>query len=149
MNQITLGKVILAAVVVLLVLVPASMMLAQSAKKPAVPPRRFHAVTGLRPEKAEYYAKLHANTWPGVLKMIEDANIRNFSIAVKEIDGKPYLFSYFEYIGVDYDADMKKVAADPETQRWWKETDPCQVPLPDAAAKGAIWSEAKELFYTK
>jgi L-rhamnose mutarotase len=110
--------------------------------------RRFHGVVGLRPEKADYYFKIHAAVWPGVLKMIEQANIRNFSIAVKEIDGKPYLFSYFEYVGDDFDADMKRIAADPETQRWWKETEPCQLPLPDAAAKGAIWSDAREVFYT-
>lgn len=56
--------------------------------------------------------------------------------------------SYFEYVGSDFDADMKKVAADPETQRWWKETEPCQLPLPEAAAKGTIWSDAREVFYT-
>ena len=38
------------------------------------------------------------------------------------------------------------MAADPETQRWWKETDPCQSPLPDAAAKGKIWSDTKEVY---
>jgi L-rhamnose mutarotase len=80
--------------------------------------------------------------------MITKANIRNFSIAVKEIEGRLYLFSYYEYIGNDYDADMKKVAADPETQRWWRETEPCQLPLPDAASKGIVWSDAREVFYT-
>jgi L-rhamnose mutarotase len=111
-------------------------------------PQRYHAVTGLRPEKADYYFKLHAAVWPGVLKTIEDANIRNFSIAVKEINGQLYLFSYYEYVGKDYEADMKRIAADPETQRWWKETEPCQLPLPDATEKGIIWSEAREVFYT-
>ena len=45
-------------------------------------------------------------------------------------------------------ADMAKMAADPETQRWWKETDPCQIPLPEARAKGKIWTMAEEVFYT-
>lgn len=132
-----------------LALLPIGLVFAQRANKASRPVRRYHAVTGLRPEKADYYFKLHAATWPSVLKMIERANIRNFSIAVKEIEGKLYLFSYYEYMGDDYDADMKKVAADPETQRWWRETEPCQLPLPDAAAKGVIWSEAKEIFYTE
>ena len=113
---------------------------------PAV--RRFHSVTGLKPEKADYYFELHANTWPGVLKQIHEANLRNFSIAVKEIEGKLYLFSYFEYVGSDFEADMRKIAQDPETQRWWKETDPCQAPLPDAAGGNSIWSSAREVFYT-
>ena len=123
-------------------------LLVEMTTKPSQKVRRFHAVTGLRPEKADYYFKLHAATWPGVLKMIEKANIRNFSIAVKELDGKLYLLSYYEYVGDDYDADMKRIAADPETQRWWKETEPCQLPLPEAASKGTIWSDAREVFYT-
>jgi L-rhamnose mutarotase len=69
------------------------------------------------------------------------------SIHKREIEGKPYLFLYLEYVGDDFEADMAAMAADPETQRWWKETDPCQIPLPDAAAKGTIWSETEELFY--
>ena len=109
--------------------------------------RRFHSVTGLKPEKADYYIKLHAETWPGIKKMITACHIRNYSIALKEIDGKLYLFSYFEYTGDDFDADMKRMAEDPETQRWWKETDPCQSPLPDAAAQNKIWSDAKEVFH--
>jgi L-rhamnose mutarotase len=44
---------------------------------------------------------------------------------------------------------MKKMAADPETQRWWKETDPCQLPLPDAAATGKIWADTQEVYYLK
>ena len=44
---------------------------------------------------------------------------------------------------------MKKMAADPETVRWWKETDPCQQPLPEAVARGKIWSDAQEVFHLK
>jgi L-rhamnose mutarotase len=110
-------------------------------------PVRYAWVTGLKPDKAEYYQKLHANPWPGVMKQIKAAHIRNYSIYLREIDGKPYLFSYLEYTGQDFAADMKKMAGDPETQRWWKETDPCQSPLPEAAAKGKIWADAKEVFH--
>jgi L-rhamnose mutarotase len=112
-------------------------------------PKRFAWVTGLKPEKAAYYRDLHAHPWPSVMKQIKESHIQNYSIYLKEIDGKLYLFSYLEYTGKDFDADMKKMAADPETQRWWKETDPCQQPLPDAAARGKIWSDAQEVFYLK
>ena len=109
--------------------------------------QRYGWVTGLKPEKAEYYRRLHAEPWPGVLKEIKLCHIQNFSIHEREIDGKLYLFAYLEYTGSDFEADMKKMAADPETQRWWKETDPCQLPLPDAAAAGKIWADTKEIFY--
>jgi len=79
--------------------------------------------------------------------MISECHIRNYSIHLQEIDGKSYLFAYFEYTGHDFDADMARMAADPETCRWWAETDPCQEPLPEAAALGRIWTEAREVFY--
>jgi len=40
------------------------------------------------------------------------------------------------------------MAEDPETQRWWRETAPCQRPLPNAAAaEGVTWLDAKEVFH--
>jgi len=113
------------------------------------PPQRFVWVTGLKPEKAQHYRELHAHPWPGVNKMIKQCHIQNFSIHEREIDGKLYLIAYLEYSGNDFDGDMKKMDADPETQRWWKETDPCQSPLPDAAARAKIWSDTEELYYLK
>jgi L-rhamnose mutarotase len=79
--------------------------------------------------------------------MIKQCHISNFSIWEREIGGNAYLFAYLEYTGQDFAADMKKMADDPETKRWWKQTDPCQKPLPDAAAKGKIWSDTKEVFH--
>lgn len=112
-------------------------------------PQRYAWITGLKPEKAAYYRQLHANPWPSVNKMIKTCHIRNFSIHEREIEGKLYLFAYLEYAGTNFEADMKRMAADPETQRWWKETDSCQSPLPDAAAAGKIWSDMKELYFLK
>jgi len=108
---------------------------------------RYAWVTGLKPEKAAYYRQLHANPWPSVNDRLKKCNIRNYSIYEREIDGKSYLFSYLEYTGTDFDADMKAMAADPETRRWWKETDPCQAPLPDARKAGKIWSDTKEVYH--
>ena len=110
-------------------------------------PQRYAWVTGLKPEKAEYYRQLHAHPWPSVNKMIKACHIQNFSIHERESGGRLYLFAYFEYTGNDFDADMKRMADDPETKRWWKETEPCQLPLPDAAAGGKIWSDAKEVYF--
>lgn len=79
--------------------------------------------------------------------MIKQCHLQNFSIYERKIEGKTYLFAYLEYTGKNFDADMKKMAADPETQRWWKETDPCQSPLPDALKAGKTWSDTKELYH--
>jgi L-rhamnose mutarotase len=44
---------------------------------------------------------------------------------------------------------MKKIAADSTTQRWWRETDPCQLPLPEAAVAGKIWTPMEEVFHAR
>ena len=108
---------------------------------------RYAQITGIRPDKIAYYKELHAAVWPGVLKRIKECNIQNYSIYLKEIGGRPYLFSYFEYTGNNFEEDMRKMAGDAETKRWWKETDPTQVPLPDAAVENKIWSRMEEVFY--
>ena len=104
--------------------------------------QRYGSLIKLRPEKLEEYKDLHANAWPEVLKMIRECNIRNYSIYYK--DG--FLFSYFEYTGDDYEADMKKMAADPNTQTWWKLTDPCQEPL-ETRKPGEWWASMEEFFH--
>ncbi len=105
--------------------------------------QRFGMVIRVRPEKLEEYRRLHAAVWPGVLATIRACNIRNYSIYYK--DG--FLFSYFEYTGSDYAADMQKMAADPNTQAWWKLTDPCQEPL-ETAKPGEWWASMEEFFHT-
>jgi L-rhamnose mutarotase len=104
-------------------------------------------ITGLKPDKINEYKQLHAAAWPGVLKKISEVNIRNYSIYLKKIDDKYYLFSYFEYTGNNFDADMKKMAADSTTVKWWSLTAPMQIPLPEAAVKKQTWTSMEEVFH--
>ena len=130
-------------------LLPALCLLSGCVSPPPAPVSHYAWVTGLKPEAAARYEGLHAHPWPSVNRMIKACHIQNFSIHEREIEGRLYLFAYLEYAGTNFDADMQRMAADPETQRWWKETDPCQLPLPDAAAKGKIWSDTNEVYYLK
>ena len=104
--------------------------------------KRYGWVIKVKPEKLEYYKELHANPWPEVNAMLKECNIQNYSIYYR--DG--LLFSYLEYTGNDFDADMKKMAADPMTQKWWKETDPCQEPV-DSAEEGVWWADMEEVYH--
>jgi L-rhamnose mutarotase len=112
-----------------------------------VKPLRYGMVTGLKPEKIEHYKKMHASPWPAVKERISDCNIHNYSIYLQKIEDQYYLFSYFEYTGQNFDADMEKMAADTVTQRWWRETDPCQLPLKEALVKHQIWTSMEEVFH--
>ncbi len=109
--------------------------------------QRYGAVIGVRKEKIEEYKRLHAAVWPEVLAMIRQCNIRNYSIFLRKLpDGNYYLFSYFEYVGEDYEADMAKMAADETTRRWWDVCGPCQQPLPDREP-GEWWAGMEEVFH--
>lgn len=104
--------------------------------------KRYGMVLKVRPEKLEEYKRLHAAVWPGVLKKISECHIRNYSIYHK--DG--FLFSYFEYHGGDFAADMARMAADKITQEWWAVCQPCQDPL-ETRAPGEWWANMGEVFH--
>jgi len=109
--------------------------------------KRYGSIIGLRDEKIAEYQQLHAAVWPDVLKMITQCHIRNYSIYLRKLpDGRHYLFSYFEYTGADFAADMAQMAADPTTQKWWSVCIPCQQPLEDRAA-GEWWAGMAEVFH--
>jgi L-rhamnose mutarotase len=101
--------------------------------------KRQGSLIKVRPEFEERYIILHRNTFPGVLASIKRSNIRNYSIFL--LDG--ILFSYFEYVGPDYDADMKTIG-DAITKDWWKLTDPMQEPL-STRKEGEWWAEMEQV----
>jgi len=104
--------------------------------------KRYGHIIRIRPEKLGEYKKLHKEVWPSVLEMIEKCNIQNYTIFYHG----GFLFSYYEYVGSDHEADMKKMAVDPETQKWWALTDPCQQPV-ETAQEGEWWAEMEEFFH--
>lgn len=109
--------------------------------------KRVGSVIQVKAEKLDEYVRLHAAVWPGILKMISTCNIRNYSIYLRRLpDGHHYLFSYFEYHGADFDVDMGKMAADPETQRWWAVCKPCHEPFADRE-EGEWWAGMAEVFH--
>ena len=89
------------------------------------------------------YERLHAAVWPEVLSQIARSNIRNYSIFRMD----QQLFSYLEYTGIDYVADMANMAADPEIQRWWEQCQPLQQQVPGTSG-GEWWRTLPEIFHT-
>ena len=73
-------------------------------------PTRYGMTIRVRPEHFAEYKRQHAAVWPEVLATITRHHIRNYSIYHR--DG--VLFSYFEYWGDDFAADMRLMAADAE-----------------------------------
>jgi len=109
--------------------------------------QRYGAVVGVKESMVGRYCELHAAVWPDVLAILSRNHVANYSIFLRRlVDGKHYLFSYLEYSGSDYAADMALVAAEPVTQRWWAECVPCLELLPDRKPD-EIWSAMTEVFH--
>ncbi len=104
--------------------------------------KRYGMAAKIRPENLDEYKRLHANVWPDVLKMIGQCNVGNYSIYHKD----DIMFSYFEYVGEDFDADMAKMAADPTTQKWWDVCKPLLEPL-ETRVPGEFWANMEEVFH--
>ena len=63
--------------------------------------QRMGQVISLKQGAVAEYNRFHAAVWPEVLQVIHDANIRSYSIFLKEPEN--LLFAYWEYHGIDFD----------------------------------------------
>jgi L-rhamnose mutarotase len=99
---------------------------------------------GLKPEKIVEYKRLHADEHAGVRDLLNKYHMHNFSIYLQKMpDGKWYEFGYYEYVGDDFEADMKMMDAEPRTKEWLKVCDPMQVPLPGSEG----WTNMERVYF--
>ena len=106
--------------------------------------QRMGLVIGIDPDKIEEYKKLHAEAWEGVLDRLRASNITNYSIFLRQPEN--LMFSYWEYVGTDFEADNAAIAADPVTREWWEICGPMQRPL-ESRAEGEWWAGMEEVFH--
>ncbi|MBQ2954912.1 MAG: L-rhamnose mutarotase [Clostridia bacterium] len=104
--------------------------------------KRFGDVIRVPADKYAEYVEKHNNIWPSIVEMMRDAHIQNFTIFHR--DG--YLFKYYEYTGDDYEADMAKLNANEEHQKWLEYTAVCQQPV-DSAEDGEWWAPMNDIFH--
>ena len=112
------------------------------------PPRRIAQIVRLKREHLQAYKDCHAAVWPAVLAQIKDCNIADYSIFLD--DASMTLFASMKYVGTDFAADMAKMKANPEVQRWWTMTDSMQESF-SPGATGSVgdvswWKELEEVF---
>ena len=91
--------------------------------------QRLGLVAGLRPASEPLYRSLHQTNWPGVVERMVRSNYRAWTTFLTGIGDELLLFTTVEYSGTDRSADDAATAADPVTRRWWRNTEPCLIPL--------------------
>jgi L-rhamnose mutarotase len=108
--------------------------------------QRITHVTGIHPERIAEYRELHDHIWPEISGAIKACHIENYSIHLREFPGGAfYLFSYYEYAGTDFEADMARLDAHPKTKEWLALCEPCQLPLANRTGNG-VWASLEEVF---
>lgn len=101
--------------------------------------KRFIMHSDLKPEKVQEYVELHAKPWPELLELIGQCNIHNYSISIMGTQ----LYTYYEYTGSDYEADMAVMDNSAIMQEWWKHSKPCFL----HHAEGKYYDDLREIFY--
>lgn len=102
--------------------------------------KRFIMHSELKPEKVQDYIDLHANPWEELLELIRTCNIHNYSISIMG----NHLYTYYEYTGINYEADMAIMDSSPVMQKWWTYSKPCFLRHDEEY----YYDELKEIFYT-
>ena len=103
--------------------------------------KRFIMYSKLKPEKIEEYVYLHRHPWPEILEIISECNIQNYSISIRGDE----LYTYYEYVGTDLEADNAKMASYDIMQEWWSHTKPCFL----YHDQGKYYDDLEEIFYLK
>jgi L-rhamnose mutarotase len=106
--------------------------------------KRVGMVIKIKPEFIEEYKLIHSDSNYGVRDLLIEANMRNFSIFLHQLeDGNWYEFGYYEYTGDDFEADMAKLAKHPRNIEWLKVCDLMQIPLEGYDS----WAEMGQIYY--
>ncbi|THH31556.1 hypothetical protein EUX98_g2649 [Antrodiella citrinella] len=113
----------------------------------AAQPKRICQIIKLKPDAEAEYKAIHASVWPGVLAALSRHHIADYSIHYHP--PLHLLIAHFKYTGDDFDADMRAMAEDEETRRWWQVTDGMQESFEVGAtgsAGGPWWTNLEEVF---
>lgn len=106
--------------------------------------QRMGMVLGIKPEAIAEYKRLHREVWPDFLALLSDHGITNYTIYLREPEN--LLFGSWEYVGDDFEADMKIMAASPLTVKWNELCMPLQQTLA-TIQPGEWWAPMEEVFH--
>ncbi len=108
-------------------------------------------VIRLREDMIEEYKRLHAADNAGVRDLLTKYNIRNFNIFLHKLDdGNYYEFGYHEYVGENFEEDMRKLSAEPRNKAWLEVCDPMQIPLEGYESWAEeSWAEMDQVYFNE
>ncbi|MEI6516496.1 MAG: L-rhamnose mutarotase [bacterium] len=79
---------------------------------------RFAAAREITPEMANQFRSRAIQPDAVTVRRLKEADVRNYSVFLAMLEGKPYLFSYLEYNGDDYEADLLSLQNESGAKGW-------------------------------
>jgi L-rhamnose mutarotase len=104
--------------------------------------KRYTHIVEIKADKVDACKKLHAAPPADAAAHYKAANTRNMTFFFKELGGKPYVISYCEYVGSDYEGDIALMASNDAMKEWCKALADTMVPQ-----RGLV--DVEEVFYTE
>lgn len=80
--------------------------------------QRHSQIREIRVDRVDACRKLFASFPAEVAALYQKAHVRNMTRYLKEIGGKPYLITHYEYSGHDHAVDMARIEASDAMKRW-------------------------------
>lgn len=105
--------------------------------------QRHTQIVEIKADKVDACKKLFAAFPAEVAELQQEAQIRNMTRFIKELGGKPYLVTYFEYAGTNYAGDIQRLESKDAMKSWRKSLAELLV-----SPQTQGWEDVEEVFYT-
>jgi len=105
--------------------------------------KRIGRMAEIRPECLVQYRTILADGSAAIRELLIKHQLRNFSIFISQCGNRWFMYSYCEYVGRDYDADMDALAKDVGYQEWMRTSQPMHVST-DADFQ---WRQMEQVFF--
>ncbi|MEO5715157.1 MAG: L-rhamnose mutarotase [Luteolibacter sp.] len=106
--------------------------------------RRHTSIVEIKTGRMDACRKLFAAVPEEVGALYHRVRIRNMTRYLKELGGKPYLITYFEYVGSDFAGDIARIEAAEAMKNWRKSVEELLV-----SPQARVWEDVEEVFYTE
>jgi L-rhamnose mutarotase len=105
--------------------------------------KRLGMMNEVKPECLNAYRILHAEDNQGIRDLLVKYHLRNYSMFLKQIENRWFVFTYCEYAGRDFERDMKSLNMVARYQEW---LDTCQK-MHVLSATNQEWNDMEQVFF--
>jgi L-rhamnose mutarotase len=105
--------------------------------------KRLGMMNEVKPECLNAYRMLHSEENQGIRELLLKYHLRNYSMFLKQIENRWFVFTYCEYAGRDFVSDMKSLNMDVRYQEWQNASKKLHV----SSSNNHEWNDMEQIFF--